>query len=63
MPPAGTRDNWTQDFGAGFEWRLGEQTGFVLGYRLRHFSNGKGSSSGNPSQNENVLLGAFTFTW
>jgi hypothetical protein len=63
VPPAGTEDNWTQDFGTGFEWRLSDRTSLLLGYRLRHFSNGKGSGSDNPSQNENVVLGALAFTW
>lgn len=63
VPPAGTKDNWTQDFGAGLEWRISGRMGLLLGYRLRHLSNGKGSGSDNPSQNENVVLGALTFTW
>lgn len=63
VPPAGTKDNWTQDFGTGLEWRLGDRASWILGYRLRHLSNGKGSGSDNPSQNEHVLMTALALSW
>ena len=63
VPPAGTRDNWTQSFGAGLEWGFTERTGGFLGYRLRHISNGTGNVRGNPAQNEHQLVAGIAFRW
>lgn len=64
VPPAGDPTNFTQDLGLGLEIALGDTTSLVGGYRMRHLSNGGGSSTAsNPTQNSHHWFLGFGWRW
>lgn len=62
LPPGGSHTNFTQDTGVGVEVKLTDEVSWLVGYRLRHLSNGYIFAADNPSQNDQQIYTGFAIT-
>ena len=63
VPPAGTEWNLTFELGAGLEFHLTDRLLWMVGYRFRHLSNGKGQVRKNPSQDDDQVFFGLSYNW
>lgn len=63
IPPIGSDWNLSLEMGLGFEIHLSDRLRWMVGYRLRHLSNGHGNVPENPGQNDHLLYTGLAFPW
>ncbi|HEX5136123.1 MAG TPA: acyloxyacyl hydrolase [Planctomycetota bacterium] len=63
FPAGGTESNLTAELGGGLEVILGKRASVLLGYHLRHLSNGGGNVPDNPGYNDNEFFLGFGWRW
>lgn len=61
VPERGSKTNFTQDTGFGFELRVAPRARWITGYRFKHLSNGEIFGDENPSQNDHQLYTGIAF--
>lgn len=63
FPPGGRHWNLSMDIGGGFEIHLSKRLRWMVGYRLRHQSDGRGSIPENPGQNDHLVYTGIAIPW